>query len=134
LRKGNLVATTWKDKRLVCFLSTYFDPVGNDTVRRKQKDGSTIDLPSCPVVKGYNKYMGGVDLGDQLRGAYSVSNKSRKWWRYLLWFCVDISIVNAYILKSLSPNQTRETQLEFRVELYKNLIGNFTSRSIPVAI
>jgi len=72
--------------------------------------------------------MGGVDLGDQLRGCYTVARKSKKWWRYLLWFCVDISVVNAYILRSLSPNHAAKTQLEFRVELAKNLIGKFSTR------
>jgi len=89
LRINNVVATVWRDKRLVNFLSTQSNPVGDNTVRRKQRDGSVIDETSVPVVNSYNKHMGGVDHNDQLRGHNSVRRKSRKWWRYLFWFCVE---------------------------------------------
>lgn len=85
-------------------------------------------MPTVPVVKSYNKSMGGVDLHDQLRGYYAIRTKSRKWWRYLFWFCVDLSIVNASILEKKAVNHRSRTQLTFRVELAKALIGDFTSR------
>ena len=75
-RKNNLVATAWKDKKVVNFLSTQSNPVGNETVPRKQRDGTIIQVPSAPVVRSYNKNMGGVDLSDQLRGYYAVGRKS----------------------------------------------------------
>lgn len=84
-------------------------------------------MPTVPVVKTYNKSMGGVDLHDQLRGYYALGTKSRKWWRYLFWFCIDLSIVNAFILEQKAINHRSRTQLKFRVELAKNLIGDFTS-------
>lgn len=34
-RRGNLVATVWKDTKLVCFLSSQSNPVGDETVNRK---------------------------------------------------------------------------------------------------
>lgn len=67
-RKDNIVATAWKDKRLVHFLSSQSNPVGTDTVRRKQRDGTFIEVQSTPCVKSYNANMGGVDLSDQLCG------------------------------------------------------------------
>lgn len=127
-RKNNVIATTWKDKKLVHFISTESNPVGNETVNRKQRDGTIVQVPTVPVVKTYNKSMGGVDLHDQLRGYYALGTKSRKWWRYLFWFCIDLSIVNAFILEQKAINHRSRTQLKFRVELAKNLIGDFTSR------
>lgn len=55
LRKGeskfcrcrNLVASVWKDTKLVHFLSTQSNPVGEDTVNRKQKDGTIVQIPSA---------------------------------------------------------------------------------------
>ena len=88
-RREDLVATVWKDKRFVHFLSTQSNPTGEETVNRKQRDGTIIQVPSVP----------GVDLHDQLRGYYAIGTKSRKWWRYLFWSCVDVSIVNAFILE-----------------------------------
>lgn len=128
--KKNLVATAWKDKRIVNFLSTQSNPVGNETVRRKQRDGTIKDVASAPVVKSYNKNMGGVDHNDQFRCYYALGLKSKKWWRCLFWFFIDLSIVNAHILETLAPNHCSRSQLQFRLELAEDLIGDFTSRKL----
>ena len=132
-RRGNLVASVWKDTKLVHFLSTQSNPVGEHTVNRKQKDRTIVQIPTVPVVVDYNKNMGGVDLSDQQRQYYAVGRKSRKWWRYLLWFFIDVSIVNAHILECQADNHRSRTQLKFRLELSKMLIGDFSSRSLTVA-
>ena len=77
--------------------------------------------------------MGGVDLHDQMRGYYAIGNKSRKCWRYLLWFCDDVSLVKAFILERMALNHRSRTQLDFRVELAKDLIGDFNNRARTVA-
>ena len=124
-RKNNVFATTWKDKKVVHFISTESNPVGNETVNRKQRDGTVIQVP---VVKSYNKSMGGVDLHDQLHGYYAIGTTSRKWWRYLFWFCANLSTVNASILEKKAVNHRSSTQLTFRVELAEELIRDFMSR------
>ena len=93
-----------------------------------QRNGTVIQVPSAPVVKTYNNNMGGVDLSDQMRGYYMAGRKSKKWWRCLMWFFVDVSIVNAYILEKLSPHHRSRTQLAFHLDLVKLLIGNFSAR------
>ena len=75
-------------------------------------------------------YMGGVDLSDQMRKAYTCSRKSRtRWYMRLFWFFVDLAVVNAYILESVSPNHVPpiartgrqkkhyRSQLDFRKQL-----------------
>ena len=64
---GNIVANVWMDKKIVSALSTMSDPDISHSAKRKQKDGTTlmVDCPSSIVA--YNKYIGGVDRGDQLR-------------------------------------------------------------------
>ena len=114
-RKNNLVATAWKDKKVVHFLSTQSNPVGNDTVNHKQRGGTVIQVRSAPVVKCYNRSMGGVDLHDQLHGYYAI--RTRKWWWYLFWFCVDVSTLNAFILERKAINHHSRTQLDFQVDL-----------------
>ena len=60
--------------------------------------------------------MGSADMNDQ--HPYSaVGRKSHKWWQYLLWFPVDVSIVNAHILESEAVNHPSRSQLYFRLEL-----------------
>ena len=95
--------------KLVCFLSTQSNPVGNETVNRKQRDGSITQVPAI----SYNKNMGGVDLNDQQRQYYAVGCKSRKWWYYLQWFLVDVSIGNAHILEIEADNHPSRPQLQF---------------------
>ena len=108
-------------------LSTNLSPE-EVTVRRTQKDGSSRDVP-CPLaIKVYNRFMGGVDKNDQLRGYYSVRTKSRKSYKYLFWFLFDVAIVNSFILYGLSPAVGRKKTLkEFRVELAHQLIGSYNS-------
>lgn len=112
-QKNNLVATAWKDKKILHFISTQSNPVGDDTVNRKQRDSTVIQVPTVPVVKSYNKSMGGVDLHDQMCGYYAIGTKSTKSWRYLFWFCVDVSIVNSFILEKEAQNHKSRTQLAF---------------------
>ena len=130
--RGNLVASVWKDTKLVCFLSTQSNPVGDQTVNRKQRDGTVIQVPTVPAAISYNKNMGGVDLNDQQRNYYAAGRKSRTWWRYLLWFLVDVSIVNAHILETEAENHLTRPQLQFRVELAKTLVGEFSLHSLSV--
>lgn len=77
--------------------------------------------------------MGSVDLNDQQRNYYAVGHKSRKWWHYLLWFLIDVSIVNAHILETEAGNHRSRPQLHFHVELAKTLISDFSSRSLNVS-
>ena len=117
LRKENIVITVWKDKKPIYFLSSQSDPVGNDT-----------------VMKTYNNNnMGSVDLNDQTWGYYMAGRKSKKWWRCLTWFFVDVAIVNAYILEKLSPHHWSRTQLAFRLDLVKLLIGNFLAQRLSAS-
>ena len=102
-------------------------------MNRKQRDGTITQVPTVPAAISYNKNMGGVDLNDQQRNYYAVGRKLRKWWRYLLWFLVDLSIVNAHILETEAENHLTRQQLPFRVELAKMLVGDFSSRSLTVS-
>ena len=82
-QSGNLVATAWKDNKVVNMASTLAKPDDYTTVNRQQKDGTQLAI-RCPVcVSLYNRFMGGVDLGDQL---YHVRLKCRKNYKYIFWF------------------------------------------------
>ncbi|KAK3108149.1 hypothetical protein FSP39_002030 [Pinctada imbricata] len=134
MQKGDMVATAWHDKRTVTLLSTNVDPTDTTEVQRKQKDGTIINVPCPRVLKIYTQFMNGVDRADQLRSTYSICRKASKWWKYLFWFMVDVCICNAFILMKESTNhviktktgRTRErTQLEFRIKLAHQLLGDF---------
>ena len=129
---NSLTAVVWQDKRPVHVLSTLSQPGDTSKVSRRQRDGSVAEV-SCPsAILTYTKYMGGVDLGDQLRKYYSVRLKCNKNYKYFFWFIFDVSITNAFILSKLC-NRPRTTHDEgrlkaFRVSLAESLIGSYNSR------
>ena len=77
--------------------------------------------------------MGGVDRNDQLRKYYGVRLKSRKSYKYIFWFILDVAITNAFILLSnYSPIAAKlRSWKEFRAELAMSLIGDYNSRKVP---
>ena len=122
------------DKKVVPFIDTICNPSNLTTVKRKKKDGSTVNV-SCPLsVQLYNKYMGGVDMADQLRKAYSCRRRSRKWWLPLFYFMVDISMVNSYILHCDTPQASKLTIKEFILELATELMSCDSIRKRPAGV
>jgi hypothetical protein len=73
--------------------------------------------------------MGGVNIVDAKRKLYSCSWCSKKWWHRLFYFCVDITIVNAHIIESCTPHCEKRTQLQFWLELARELMSAYSCRS-----
>ena len=81
------------------------------------------------AIVDYNQHMGGVYRGDQYRKYYQVQMKSRKSYRYIFWFLFEISVLNSFVLHRYSPCTSKILNyLDFRVQLAKELIGNYCSR------
>ena len=121
-QRGNLVATVWQDKKAVKVLSTMSDPVQSKSVEMRQ-------VPCPDAVVQYNKFMGGVDKGDQLRPYYCFRLKFGKNYKYTFWSLLDVAITNAHILSRFSPTTTTLKPLKtFRLHLPEQLIGSYHSR------
>ena len=125
---GKVQCLVWKDKKQVAFINTLCDPTEITTVARKNSDGSQMQAACPATVKLYNANMGGVDLADQKRKAYTCSRKSKKWYMRLFWYVVDLSIVNAHILEVNSPNHPSRSHRDFRVQLASELLSGHSSR------
>ncbi len=50
--------------------------------------------------------MGGVDRGDQLRSYHTVTRKSNIWWKQLVYFLIDLCILNAWICTQFVTDNT----------------------------
>ena len=77
----NLILYCWKDRKIIRLLSTIHG-MTLSTCERSMKDPETATFAhkeiSCPVaVRDYSKFMGGVDLADQLYSYYCKN--SIKW-------------------------------------------------------
>ena len=122
----------WRDNRDVTVLSTNVQPGEKVSVQRKQQDGFTLSIPAPAAIQSYNKWMGGVDQGDQLRKYYQLRLKSRKFYKYIFWFLVDVCIINTYRLHSAYSKEPYANLKTFRLDLAKALIGRYNSRKRPV--
>ena len=127
---GNIVVTVWQDNKPVTILSTNAQATPPLSVERRQKDGTRREVTCPEAIVLYNKFMGGVDRGDQNRRYYQVRLKSRKMYKYIFWFLFDVTIINAFILKqfALASGRKRLPLKDFRVQLAKELIGDYCSR------
>lgn len=127
--ESKLLCSTWMDKKQISILSTN---VNNNIVQVKRRKGKEINDVNCPEsFKLYNQYMGGVDLADQRRKYYTVARKSMKWWYYLFWFLLDTTIVNSFIIMSVTnfPVVKKPPTLrDFKLKLIEQLVKDFSTR------
>jgi hypothetical protein len=96
-------------------------------VKRKKKDGSSVNVKCQESVKLYNANMGGVDNANARPKVYSCSRHSKKWWMCILeclwfYFGLDVAVVNAHINCSarytlLSKNNAKKFHIELAKEL-----------------
>lgn len=124
-----VLCSSWYDKKQISILSTNVNHNVVKVHRRKGKEKNEVDCPES--FKLYNQYMGGVDLADQKRKYYSISRKSMKWWYYLFWFLIDTTIVNSFIVMTVThfPQPQRpQTLRDFKMKLIEQLVRDFSSR------
>ena len=81
VQSNDVSATAWKDNKVVMSMYAGYSPLDQTVVKRTQKTGTDMDVPCPMAIAMYNRHMGGVDRGDQLRGYYHRHNKSRKFYR-----------------------------------------------------
>ena len=131
-RSGRLLALAWrspsKKKGIIMLSSKDSAQTVTVTSRASQR---TSDKPV--VVDHYNNCMNGVDLANQYTVYYSFIRKSKKWWRKVCFWLIEVAIVNSYILfKSSNPScshiQYRRSLVESLARLH--LQGNL-SRTVP---
>uniref|UniRef100_A0A8C5Q9F6 PiggyBac transposable element-derived protein domain-containing protein n=1 Tax=Leptobrachium leishanense TaxID=445787 RepID=A0A8C5Q9F6_9ANUR len=79
-----------------------------------------IRKPVC--IKAYNRYMGGVDLADQLLQPYQIMRKSRAWYKKVAIYLMQIATHNAFLLcKKANPGVTLSF-LQFQLQVISGLL------------
>ena len=120
-QKGEMGALVWQDRRAVYMLTTHRSPAEIIYVSHR---GSSEQKAVPTAVADYNKHKGGVDTVDQLRQSYAVGRKGKKWWPQLVWWLIDMCILNALCLyNTQQPVPIR--QLEFREQLMQGLVQRY---------
>uniref|UniRef100_A0AAY5K092 PiggyBac transposable element-derived protein domain-containing protein n=1 Tax=Esox lucius TaxID=8010 RepID=A0AAY5K092_ESOLU len=127
IREGSLLFVKWKDARDVSVGSTIHQAYGGETIKRKKNKngkGSVNSIPVPTAISQYNKYMGGVDLSNQLITYFSAHRKTKKWYRTFFYHFVDIATTNSYIIHKemcKANNKKPMTHKEFMEQLVAQL-------------
>jgi hypothetical protein len=123
----SMVALCWLDNKPVHFLSTGAAATSSN-VSHRGRDGTTEMVSRPKIVSDYHRFMGGVDLHDQLRlQRYSLQTtfRFRKYYKSLFLGLVDLAIVNAFVThtKCAKDAGTKPmTRAVFMTELHEQLI------------
>jgi hypothetical protein len=101
IEKPEMIALSWMDSKPVHMLATG-SGIGEGTVGRRNGKEKTINQVPCPrPMLDYHKWIGGVDIHDQLRlQRYSIqlSLRFKKYYKSLFLGLVDMALVNAFIV------------------------------------
>jgi hypothetical protein len=137
----DILCLAWQDNNIILGLSNIHTiDKAEDWVERKRRrpaktstnghlvrgvfgDNPVKELPIPCFIDDYNQNMGGVDLVNQFREAYETHKPSFKNWWPLFYWLIDLACVNSYRLHKLHTGKKSLTQLQFRVELYRKLLG-----------
>ena len=128
---GQLVAMGWLDKRPVYLLSTVHPPSTDapTTILRREGRGQRQPLPCPPAQVDYQKFMGGVDLADQMLKSFSVVRKSHKAWKKLFAYGLEVCLLNSFIIMRRANPSSKQEFLRFRINIAPQLIAGQSFRA-----
>ena len=75
------------------------------------------------VILDYNRAKGGIDLSDQMIAYYSPAQKSVKWYRKVLFECISMAVLNAWVFHNKFYNQQKMTLAAFTKSVATSLLG-----------
>ncbi|XP_046392163.1 piggyBac transposable element-derived protein 3-like [Ischnura elegans] len=124
---GDILVTRWNDNAVVTMMTNCIQG-GNKVVNRySRKEKKNVTVPIPLAIAEYNKFMGGVDLCDQLLAMYRVNIRTKKWWWPFFAWAVDVSCVQGWLLHR-HVGSTMD-YLQFRRECALYMMRHFGSPS-----
>lgn len=117
----------WYDNKAVLLASSFIGPEPVERCRRWSKEKKQyVEVDRPHIVKVYNHNMGGVDLADMFAALYRIDIRPRRWYLRILYYLIDLSLVNGWLLYRRHLNQKQEKKymplLDFRVQVADALI------------
>ena len=120
MQKGDVTLCAWRDKKLILLLYNHADPNQLASLQRWGDDGVIYQLGCPQAIRDYFHHARAVDVINQLHYSYSPGRKSRKCWTRLVWWLIDICILNAFRLWQVQ--HPAESHLSFRMQLAHELM------------
>jgi hypothetical protein len=129
-QSGDLVCAAWMDTKTVLFLGRTAD--ATKEVMCDRRSGAAVRrVPQPALAADYNKHYKGVDVCDQNASYYLPNFKTTRFYINIFLQLFAFSIVNARVLHNLRRESRGDqplTNLEFRMQLADELIGDFSAR------
>lgn len=135
-RKGSTLVLSWRDKRAVHMLSTFSKGSKSNMTNVPSKWPNKPPTLKPDVIIDYTKHMGGVDRSDHFISSYQFMRRTKKWYRKLFFWLLEVAIIDAYILyQELQKtfNKKPMTHREFRTTLVKRLVAEKVAVDRPKA-
>ena len=126
-RDGRLLALAWRAetrKKPLIMMSTCSSANPVSITRRSE----TVSKPA--VVNCYNHSMNGGDVADQLTVFYSFVCKTKKWWRKLFFYFLEVSVVNSYLIYKQTISHPRN-HLGYRREIVEQIAKLYIQQAPP---
>jgi hypothetical protein len=120
MQRGDVTLCAWRDKRLILLLYNHIDPNQLTTMQRWGEDGVIYQLGCPQAIRDYFHHARAVDVINQLHYSYLPGRKSRKCWTRLVWWLIDICILNTFRLWQVQHPD--ESHLTFRMQLARELM------------
>lgn len=125
-----IIYLKWKDTKSVPFVSNLHRGDDVISVRRRQKDRTSSDIPCLQLAKDYNTHMIYIEKSDMHIATYRVDRKSMKWWHRLFWHLLELVILNSYVIFKNGSTECRVGSLkDFRLAVASSLIDE--DREVP---
>ena len=102
--------------------------------KKKFSKKKYVEIERPAVIKGCNKYMGGVDLADMFIELYHSNLKTRKWCMRIFYYALDSAVVNAWLIyrrNCWQSNYKSMPLLKFKTSIACSLGYSDTSRRRP---
>ncbi|KAG8239609.1 hypothetical protein J437_LFUL018430, partial [Ladona fulva] len=90
---GPISVLKWSDKKIVSMISTY-----HGAEMKTESKGQKIKTKPISVID-YNRFMGGVDLKDQLLQSYLIERKrNTKWYMKVFRRLLNTAVLNSMVI------------------------------------
>jgi len=97
---GNILLCVWRTHKgkEVYLLSTLHNNSMQVSKRYCTKEKKYIDILKPKILESYNQHMRGVDFFDQQIRYYSFLHGSKKWYKKIASYFLEVAVLNSYVV------------------------------------
>jgi hypothetical protein len=94
-----LTVVKWQDKSAITVASNFLPvELGTPAERFNVTKREYEAIPRPLAIEVYNQVMNGVDVNDQAMAYYRIGLKSRKWYKYIFFYILNVAAANSWLL------------------------------------